>query len=67
MDGKNAVITRDRDPREDTKTIEITMAIGREMVEIGKGITAEIEAIDLPGDMKEAMNMGTEMEKKGRM
>ena len=67
MDGKNAVITQDRDPREDIKTIEIITMIGRETVEIGKEITVEIEAIDLLGDMKEAMNMEIEIEKKGRM
>ena len=67
MDGTNIVITQDQDPREDIKTIEITTVIGRETVEIGKEITADIEAIDLLGDMKEAMNMETEIEKEGRM
>ena len=73
MDGKNAAITRDRDPREDTKTTEITMAIGREMVEIGKEATVETETTDPHGDMKEMIDphggmketgLETEVEKK---
>ena len=73
MDGRDTIVTRGRDPKEDTKTSKAIMEAGREMVEIGEETTVETETTDPHGDMKETIDphggmketsMETEVERK---